>query len=155
MPLLSVVIPMYNEKEVITETYKRLKSALLPLEGDYELIFVNDGSRDGTYDVLLSGVGDDDKVKRVGHHQKADGQEHHVQNIEYPVCPGGSYAFSLHAFPSSEQARVRDLLGNEVHGQDQDQIGSGLKKSNRGGETELALQKAALVYVGRNDLGSG
>jgi len=65
MPLLSVVIPMYNEKEVITETYKRLKSALLPLEGDYELIFVNDGSRDGTYDVLLSGAGDDDKVKII------------------------------------------------------------------------------------------
>lgn len=42
----SVVIPMYNEEAVIGETYKRLKNVMEGLGQTYELIFINDGSRD-------------------------------------------------------------------------------------------------------------
>ena len=44
----SIIVPLYNEEEVIKETYKRLKEALKALEEPYEIIFVNDGSRDKT-----------------------------------------------------------------------------------------------------------
>ena len=44
----SVVVPLYNEEEVIGESYKRL-TAVMEGEGiSYELIMVNDGSRDRT-----------------------------------------------------------------------------------------------------------
>lgn len=46
---LSVVIPVYNEQEVITETFKRLSKALYNLDMDVEYIFINDGSKDDTY----------------------------------------------------------------------------------------------------------
>ncbi|MBC2024491.1 glycosyltransferase family 2 protein [Listeria booriae] len=50
--LYSVVVPVYNEEEVLTQTYERLTSVLAKLDGDYELIFVNDGSRDKTISIL-------------------------------------------------------------------------------------------------------
>lgn len=48
----SIVIPVYNEEEVIHETYRRLTEVMLSTGEEYELIFVNDGSRDRTADIL-------------------------------------------------------------------------------------------------------
>lgn len=52
--LLSVVIPCYNEQEVLRATHERLTGVLAGLSTlDYELIFVNDGSRDDTQPILM------------------------------------------------------------------------------------------------------
>jgi undecaprenyl-phosphate 4-deoxy-4-formamido-L-arabinose transferase len=45
-PILSVVIPVYNEEEVLPALFARLYPALDALGIGYEVIFVNDGSRD-------------------------------------------------------------------------------------------------------------
>lgn len=45
---LSVVIPMYNEHEVISTMYERITAVLAQLNVVYELVLVDDGSRDGT-----------------------------------------------------------------------------------------------------------
>jgi undecaprenyl-phosphate 4-deoxy-4-formamido-L-arabinose transferase len=45
-PRLSVVIPVYNEEEVLPALFARLYPALDALECTYEIVFVNDGSRD-------------------------------------------------------------------------------------------------------------
>jgi len=50
--LLSVVIPAYNEEESLHECHKRLTGVLSQLDMDYELVFVNDGSRDRTLEIL-------------------------------------------------------------------------------------------------------
>jgi dolichol-phosphate mannosyltransferase len=47
--LLSIVIPVYNEQEVIDETFKRLSAVFRNYFMDVEYIFINDGSRDNTY----------------------------------------------------------------------------------------------------------
>ena len=47
--LISVIVPLYNEEEVLPESYRRLTSVLSGMEENYELIFVNDGSRDKTF----------------------------------------------------------------------------------------------------------
>ena len=61
----SIVIPAYNEELVINESYKRLKAVMDTTNEPYELIFVNDGSRDKTAD-LLSEICDNDKnVKMI------------------------------------------------------------------------------------------
>lgn len=49
---VSVVIPLYNEEENVTELYQRLKSVLGKLEGAHEMIFVDDGSVDRTFGLL-------------------------------------------------------------------------------------------------------
>jgi len=50
---LSIVIPIYNEKQSIDSLYKDLKSVLPELGKSYEVILIDDGSMDGTYDELL------------------------------------------------------------------------------------------------------
>jgi dolichol-phosphate mannosyltransferase len=46
---LSVVVPVYNEQEILPELYQRLIDAVGQLTPSYELIFVDDGSKDGTF----------------------------------------------------------------------------------------------------------
>ncbi|RZK29474.1 MAG: glycosyltransferase [Hymenobacter sp.] len=52
---LSVVIPIYNEEANIGELHRRLSALLAPmaLSGGYEMIFVNDGSRDASLPQLM------------------------------------------------------------------------------------------------------
>lgn len=53
-PHLSVVMPVFNERENLLALYERL-TRVLDAEGQpYELVFVDDGSRDGSRDVLLT-----------------------------------------------------------------------------------------------------
>lgn len=47
-PELSVVVPVYNEQENVGELHRRLTETLRSLGVPYEVIFVNDGSRDET-----------------------------------------------------------------------------------------------------------
>ncbi len=48
----SVIVPMYNEQEVIEHTYDRLKQVMDCTDEPYELIFVNDGSKDRTVELI-------------------------------------------------------------------------------------------------------
>ncbi|WNR44046.1 glycosyltransferase family 2 protein [Paenibacillus roseipurpureus] len=48
----SVVVPVYNEEEVIQKSYRRLTDVMEMLGECYELIFVNDGSQDKTLQLL-------------------------------------------------------------------------------------------------------
>jgi polyisoprenyl-phosphate glycosyltransferase len=50
--LLSVIIPCYNEEAVLRATHERLTNVMKGVNVDYELIFVNDGSRDRTQELL-------------------------------------------------------------------------------------------------------
>ncbi len=49
---LSIVIPVYNDEEVLSELMKRLTPAVEPLAPDYEVILVDDGSRDRSWNVI-------------------------------------------------------------------------------------------------------
>lgn len=48
----SIVVPAYNEEEVIRETHRRLTETMKSLDEPYEIIFINDGSRDRTLNLL-------------------------------------------------------------------------------------------------------
>ncbi|MBY0195863.1 glycosyltransferase family 2 protein [Priestia megaterium] len=48
----SIVVPVYNEEEVIHETYHRLTEVMHSTKEAYELLFVNDGSRDRTAEII-------------------------------------------------------------------------------------------------------
>ena len=52
--LLSIIVPCFNEQESLPLFYDRITEVLRGVGGEYELLFVNDGSRDGTMDVLRS-----------------------------------------------------------------------------------------------------
>ena len=51
-PWLSVVVPAYNEREVLDQFHQRLGSVLDSLPAGTEIVYVNDGSNDGTIGVM-------------------------------------------------------------------------------------------------------
>jgi len=61
---ISVVLPVYNEQENIPLIYQRLKSVLEKINKSYEIIFVNDGSKDNSYEELLK-ISTDKTVKII------------------------------------------------------------------------------------------
>lgn len=71
--MISVVIPAYNEQENIPAAAERLGGILAPLD-DYELIFVDDGSRDGTWE-LIKQLGETDEHIRGLHFSRNFGKE--------------------------------------------------------------------------------
>ena len=50
MSLLSIVLPAYNEEQNIANTAKVLGELLEQHGIDYELVFISDGSKDGTFE---------------------------------------------------------------------------------------------------------
>jgi len=63
--MLSVVIPAYNEEENVPILYEKLKKVLDGLGQDYEIIFVDDGSTDGTYQRLKQLAEKDSRLKII------------------------------------------------------------------------------------------
>ena len=60
---LSLVIPIYNEEAVLPELLKRARSALDALGKPWEIVFVDDGSADRSFDMLRDAAGTDPRVK--------------------------------------------------------------------------------------------
>lgn len=61
---ISVVVPLYNEAENVVELHRRIVTALEGCGHAFEMIFVDDGSRDGTL-AALHGIASDDARVRV------------------------------------------------------------------------------------------
>ena len=45
---LSIIVPLYNEEDSVTPLYEAITNAVSPLDLDYEILFVDDGSKDRT-----------------------------------------------------------------------------------------------------------
>ena len=52
MPKYSIVVPFHNEEDNVTTLYDRLKAVMEQVGESFELVFVDDGSRDRTYRLL-------------------------------------------------------------------------------------------------------
>lgn len=50
--MVSIIIPVFNEEEVLNELYKRLTTVMESTGEEYELVFIDDGSSDNTYPML-------------------------------------------------------------------------------------------------------
>src|SRR4030095_10875112 len=70
---LSVIVPAYNEKDNVPVLYEKLVAALAKLDRRYEIIFVDDGSMDGT-GAVLDTIADRDPSVKVIHLVRNFGQ---------------------------------------------------------------------------------
>jgi glycosyltransferase involved in cell wall biosynthesis len=89
---LSVVVPVHNEEDNVAPLYEALSKALGKLGRSYEIIVVDDGSRDETYKRLARLAGEDDALKLIKLRRNfgqtaamAAGFDHAVGNIVIPM----------------------------------------------------------------------
>lgn len=83
--LCSVVVPVYNEEAVVQETYSRLKSVMDKLDEPYELIFINDGSKDKTAEIIYGICNLDHNVKFINFSRNFGHQTAVTAGMDYAI----------------------------------------------------------------------
>lgn len=138
-PVFSVVIPCYNEEEVIMESYRRITAVMLSMGEPYELVFVNDGSKDAT-PALLNQLSDEDSSVRVLHFARNAGHQIAVSaGLDYAA---GSAVVIIDADLQDPPELIPDMARLWRDGA---QVVYGQRRS-RAGESFLKLKTAQLYY---------
>lgn len=63
--IISIIVPLYNEEESLPILYKRLEKVLKNIQYDYEILFVNDGSKDKSLDIIRDLRKKDEKISYI------------------------------------------------------------------------------------------
>ncbi len=71
--MISIIIPIFNEAESVPELYYELNDVMIGLGRPYEIIFINDGSDDGSR-FLLDELADEDPLVKIVHLKQNMGQ---------------------------------------------------------------------------------
>ena len=123
---LSLIIPVYNEEENLPLLYGAIDHALTPLQNTWEVIFVDDGSRDGSFDVLRSLVERDPEHVRVLSFRRNFGQTAAISAGIDHAC--GEIIVLLDADMQNDPADIPILLAKLDEGYD---LVSGWRKDRK------------------------
>ena len=138
-PVFSIVVPCYNEEEVIMESYRRISAVMLSMGEPYELVFVNDGSKDAT-PALLNRLADEDNSVRVLHFARNAGHQIAVSaGLDYAA---GSAVVIIDADLQDPPELIPDMARLWRDGA---QVVYGQRRS-RAGESFLKLKTAQRYY---------
>lgn len=81
--LLSVVVSVYNEEKALEEFYRETTHVLEQISWDYELLFVNDGSRDGSQDILDRMAASDSRVRVISFSRNFGHEAAMIAGLDY------------------------------------------------------------------------
>ena len=83
MKKISIVIPCYNEEEAIPYFYKEMNKVIKKIDVDFELIFVNDGSKDKTLEILRELSKKDKNVRYISFSRNFGKEAGMLAGLEY------------------------------------------------------------------------
>ncbi|MFD0673995.1 glycosyltransferase family 2 protein [Cohnella sp. GCM10027633] len=136
---LSVIVPMYNEEEVIEVTYNRLRAVLQSLGETYEIVFVNDGSRDKTASIVRGICARDRTVKLIDFSRNFGHQIAVTAGMDHA---GGRAVVLIDADLQDPPEIILDMVAKWREGYD---VVYG-KRMERKGETWFKKATAAMFY---------
>ena len=141
MKTLSIIIPCYNEESVIETTYRRIKTVLDSLGFiSSQMIFINDGSKDKTMDILSDIAKQDQSVKIIsfsrnfGHQAAVTAGIHHCTS---------DFAIIIDADLQDPPELIPELLSKQS--EEQANVVYCVRKK-RSGESKLKLWTAKRFY---------
>lgn len=137
--LISVVIPMYFEELIVEECYNRICKVMKNIGYNYEIIFVNDGSRDKTQDLLEAIAEKDNKVKVISFSRNFGHQIAVTAGIDYAK---GNAIVIMDADMQDPPELVPEMIAKWEKGFDVVYA----KRLRRRGETPFKLLTAKLFY---------
>jgi glycosyltransferase involved in cell wall biosynthesis len=135
----SIVIPVYNEEEVIHETYRRLTKVMSLTGEPYELLFVNDGSRDHTADILKDYSEKDESVVLLDFSRNFGHQIAITAGMDYSR---GKAVVVIDADLQDPPELILEMIAKWKQGYDVVYA----KRTNRKGETFFKKQTAKMFY---------
>lgn len=113
---ISIVVPCYNEKETVELFYHAVVEELLKIGYDYELIYVNDGSKDSTWEVIKSLAKRFEKVKAINLSRNFGKESAMFAGLE---AADGDYVAVMDADLQDPPALLSDMVyGIEYEGYD-------------------------------------
>lgn len=126
-PDYSVVVPLYNEAGNVTELCARIKKVMEGVGGSYEIIIVDDGSRDGSFELLRAIALLDNKIKIV-RFDKNYGQHKAVAAGVFEAS--GEYIITIDADLQNPPEEIVKLIQKSKEGYD---MVAGYRKSRKDG----------------------
>jgi glycosyltransferase involved in cell wall biosynthesis len=138
--LLSVIVPCFNEEAVIHETHRRLSAVLrtLPID-EFELVYVNDGSRDNTLQLLRAMQASDPSVRVLSFSRNFGHQVAVTAGLEHAA---GDAVVLIDADLQDPPEVIREMLDRWQEGVD---VAYGVR-GDREGETAFKLWTAKMFY---------
>ena len=95
VPDYSIVVPVYDEQDALPELYERLRWLLERLDGDAEVILVDDGSRDDSYALMLDLNRRDPRFKLLQLSRNFGHQVAITAGLDFAAGPKGAAAADL------------------------------------------------------------
>lgn len=135
----SIIIPVYNEEEVIETTYKRLSNVMHSTKEKYELLFVNDGSQDKTVEILKEISLRDSSVKLIDFSRNFGHQIAITAGMDYAK---GEAVVVIDADLQDPPELILDMIDKWKQGYEVVYA----KRTKRKGETFFKKQTAAMFY---------
>ncbi len=136
---LSVVVPCYNEEESQVEMHRRVRAACEAVKISYEIILVNDGSKDKTLSLMREIVAKDRNVVAV---DLSRNHGHQLALTAGMAQARGDYIFILDADLQDPPELLGPMLDRARAGVD---VVYG-QRSDRAGETPFKIISASLFY---------
>lgn len=138
--LLSLVVPVFNEAEGIRMFHERAIAVLRNLPGmDYELVYVDDGSKDGSFDILTTFSQADHKVKVVKFSRNFGHQIAITAGLDH--AHGDAVVF-IDADLQDPPELILELISKWREGNDVVYA----RRAQRAGETAFKLWTASVFY---------
>ena len=136
--LISAVVPCYNEEKVIALTYDEVSAALRGITDDYEMIFVDDGSRDGTLRLLKQAAERDSHVKYISFSRNFGKESAMLAGLRYS---SGDFTVIMDADLQHPPELIKEMLYYGRQGFDQV-----IAQRNRTGDRKLGSFFARSYY---------
>ena len=142
---VSLIVPCYNEEEVINLLYKEIERILKSLENNYEIIFVDDGSKDNTKQEIIKLSTQSQNVKYISFSRNFGKEAAMLAGMKYAQ---GDYIGIIDA----DLQHPPELIIEMIKALDEDFDVAAARRVNRIGETKVKSFFSGAFYGIMNKL---
>lgn len=112
---LSIVVPVYNEVENLRPLFSEITTALADEPLDYEVVFINDGSRDGSTEILQELAAENGRVVVINFRRNFGQTASFAAGFDYAQ---GKYILTMDADRQNDPADIPSLIAKLEEGYD-------------------------------------
>ena len=141
MKKISIIVPCYNEEQAIPYFYEEINKVSKKMKTDFEFIFVNDGSKDKTIDVVKEYAKKDKRVKYINFSRNFGKEAAMYAGLEKSA---GDYVAIMDADLQDPPALLPEMLDFLQKNEEYDCVGT--RRVTRKGEPPIRSFFARMFY---------